>query len=70
VNVAARLEQVNKELGTRVLVSRSTMDLLRDDHGLTALGAVHMQGKQREVQVYGNCVAAEPARSAGPSTPA
>jgi class 3 adenylate cyclase len=52
VNLAARLEQLNKECGTRVLVSDSTHALLRDDRGLAPVGPVTVRGKQGPVNAY------------------
>ena len=52
VNVAARLEQLNKEYGTGVLVSGNTVDGLQDTFPLSYLGAVAIRGKREPVRVY------------------
>ncbi|MBT3886021.1 MAG: adenylate/guanylate cyclase domain-containing protein [Rhodospirillaceae bacterium] len=55
VNIAARLEQMNKEFGTRVLISEDTKTLAGDtgDFAFTAMGAMPIRGKTQEVTVYG-----------------
>lgn len=51
VNIAARLEQLNKEYGTTVLVSESTVEMAgRDD--MKSLGAVTVRGKSHPVEIY------------------
>jgi adenylate cyclase len=52
VNVAARLEELNKDYGTRLLVSGKTVDALHDDYSLLRLGNVAIRGKREPVQVY------------------
>jgi adenylate cyclase len=52
VNLAARLEKLNKEHGTWILVSESTVDLLPDRKGLEPLGEVLIRGKARSVRIY------------------
>ena len=52
VNLAARLEQLNKEHGTLVLISESTIDLLTDKHPFEALGEAHIRGKNRPVRIF------------------
>lgn len=52
VNVAARLEELNKEYGTRLLVSGNTVEMLQDDYPLLALGNVAIRGKREPVQIY------------------
>lgn len=50
VNTSSRLEQLNKELGTRVLVSRELAAGL-DDFLFRDLGEVRLRGKRNEVRV-------------------
>jgi len=54
VNVAARLEQMNKDLGTRILVSGSTILRLPEElvSQSTPHGAHQVKGRKRPVDVY------------------
>jgi adenylate cyclase len=50
--MAARLEQLNKEYGTSVLVSGDTVATLEDSYPLTLIGEVSLRGKAAPVKVY------------------
>jgi adenylate cyclase len=53
VNLAARLEQLNKEYGTRIIVSDSTVALAgRDRFGFKRLGDVKTRGRSQPTTVY------------------
>lgn len=52
VNLAARLETLNKELGTRVLVSASTVAALSRSFPLEPKGHVTVRGKRNLVSLY------------------
>ena len=53
VNLAARLEQLNKDYGTRVLVSGTTRELLNGAaRQLEPVGEVVVRGKTQPVQLY------------------
>ncbi len=52
VNVAARLEELNKTHGTHTLISGATVGILRDDFLLERLGDVQIRGKDALVTVY------------------
>ena len=53
VNLAARLEQLNKEHGTRILVSRRTADLAgRDRFDFVPIGSTTVRGRQATVEIY------------------
>ncbi|MFO1036410.1 MAG: adenylate/guanylate cyclase domain-containing protein [Geminicoccaceae bacterium] len=52
VNVAARLEEMNKSYGTSVLVSGSTFDALSEECRLAAMGQVAIRGKREPVRIY------------------
>ena len=52
VNVAARLEQLNKQHGTLVLLSGTTVDLLTGSYPLERIGEVEIRGKTEPVNVY------------------
>ncbi len=52
VNTAARLESANKQLGTRILISGSTRDLLRDEYRLRELDLIRVEGRLAPVSVF------------------
>lgn len=54
VNVAARLEQLNKEYGTTVIVSSPTRELMRDDsaYAWRELGCLPIRGRNAHLAVY------------------
>ena len=52
VNLAARLEQLNKDYGTLVLVSGSTVSLLADTYPLESIGEVAIRGKHEPVELF------------------
>ena len=52
VNVAARLESANKQLGTRILISGSTREQLRDYYRLREIDLLQVSGKREPVPVF------------------
>lgn len=52
VNLASRLEGLNKIYGTQILLSQSTMELLPPDFALRLLDFVLVKGKIKPVTVY------------------
>ena len=53
VNLAARLEQLNKEHGTRILVSRRTADLAGGERfAFVPIGSTTVRGRQAAVEIY------------------
>jgi adenylate cyclase len=52
VNLAARLEQLNKQHGTLVLISESTAALLNGEHPIEPLGEVEIRGKTQSVRIF------------------
>jgi len=53
VNLAARLEQLNKQEGTRILVSETTVDLIGADRfPFRRIGEVTVRGKHKSAVVY------------------
>lgn len=55
VNLAARLEQLNKQFGSQVLISEAVWKAMGQNgnqHQAVALGHVPVRGHEREVQVY------------------
>ena len=52
VNLAARLEQLNKDYGTLILVSGNTVSLLNDSYQLESIGEVAIRGKQKMIELF------------------
>ncbi len=52
VNLASRLESLNKELGTHVIVSESTRIAVEGDYDFRALDEVRVRGKEKPVKIY------------------
>ena len=63
VNLAARLEQLNKNLGTDLLVDEETVQRLRGSAPLTFVNEVKVRGRVSSVRVY---TGKEDARSSEP----
>jgi adenylate cyclase len=54
VNVAARMQDVTRELGEPLLLTEATRSLLEDaDIGLKSHGSLHLRGKSKELTIYG-----------------
>ncbi|MDD2753568.1 MAG: adenylate/guanylate cyclase domain-containing protein [Candidatus Portnoybacteria bacterium] len=52
VNLAARLEGLNKEYGTNIIVSRFTRDKVADKFNCPYLDKVNVKGKEIPVEIY------------------
>jgi adenylate cyclase len=52
VNLASRLEGLNRDFGTRILVSEATLALLGGGYRVRPLGAARVKGKEESVAVY------------------
>ncbi|HOG27706.1 MAG TPA: adenylate/guanylate cyclase domain-containing protein [Vicinamibacterales bacterium] len=52
VNLGARLESLNKEYGTRLIVSDATRTRLKGRYDLRPLGSVTVKGKSEEVAIF------------------
>lgn len=52
VNVAARLEQANKETGTRVLIAEATVNAARDRPDVVPVGTIAVRGRAARVSVW------------------
>src|SRR5581483_1859900 len=52
VNVASRIEALNKTLGTSLLFSKATLDLLQDRQGVNALPPQQVKGVDEPVEVF------------------
>jgi class 3 adenylate cyclase len=52
VNVASRIQSLNKEYGTRILVSGATRAKLAGERRLAALPSARVKGREAEIEVY------------------
>ena len=52
VNVAARLEQLNKQYGTHMLIGENTYDIAKNHFNFIQLGNVQLKGKKKTINVY------------------
>jgi adenylate cyclase len=52
VNLAARLEELNKQYGTRILVSESTREACGDRFVFHGLGSVTVRGRSDAVAIF------------------
>jgi len=52
VNLGSRLESLNKDYGTRIIISDATRTQLRGAHQLRPLGDVVVKGKTRAVAIF------------------
>ena len=52
VNIASRLENMNKELETQLLISSATYELLKEKHTWSESGTVNIKGKEQPISVY------------------
>ncbi len=52
VNLGARLESLNKDYGTRILISEATRRQLKGHYDVRALGEVRVKGKTRPVAIF------------------
>ena len=52
VSTASRLEGMNKEFGTGLLLSQATAEQLGGAFGLEALGNVQVRGRAESLEVY------------------
>jgi adenylate cyclase len=70
VNIAARLEGVNKEFGTRICVSHAVFREAGERLWLRRIGVVNVKGRRSELQVYEllGIKGGDPALEASPET--
>jgi adenylate cyclase len=52
VNLGARLESLNKEYGTRIIISEQTRAALKGRYDIRPLGGVTVKGKSQAVQIF------------------
>jgi adenylate cyclase len=70
VNLGARLESLNKERGTTIIISAATVALLKTPPPMRPLGSVVVKGKSVPVDIFEVLVAGPPAADAGTAAPA
>ncbi len=52
VNVSSRLQTLNKELGTTILISETTFAAVKDDFVCREMPEAHLRGKTQELRFY------------------
>ncbi|MBI3046533.1 MAG: adenylate/guanylate cyclase domain-containing protein [Candidatus Harrisonbacteria bacterium] len=52
VNVASRLEGINKEYGTQIIIGESTKNKLKGKYDLKSLGSVAIKGRAEPLNIY------------------
>jgi adenylate cyclase len=52
VNVAARLEQLNKQFNTHILIGENTFELTKNFFSFTELGDFQLKGKEKTIKVF------------------
>lgn len=52
VNIAARIEEINKKYDTSILISESTYNLIKDDFVVKEIDSVQLRGLKKEVKIY------------------
>lgn len=52
VNLASRLESLNKEYGTRIIISEATYERVKDGFRTRALEPVKVKGKTESTMIY------------------
>ncbi len=57
VNLGSRLESLNKEYGTRIIMSDATRTRLTTEYTTRPLGSVVVKGKTKPVEIFEVCVA-------------
>jgi class 3 adenylate cyclase len=67
VNLAARLEQLNRELGTEILVSAEVAARVRGRFILKPAGSTMLKGFAEPIQVFALLAASEPAALGPPA---
>ncbi len=70
VNLGARLESLNKEKGTTIIVSAATVALLKTPPPMRPLGSVVVKGKSVAVEIFEVLADGQPAAAGGPAADA
>jgi adenylate cyclase len=67
VNLAARLESLNKDFNSRIIISDATRRQLRGEYDIRPLGSVTVKGKTQSVEIFEVLVPAETAMGRTPA---
>ncbi len=59
VNLGSRLESLNKQFNSHIIISEMTKSMLKGSYHMRPLGSVKVKGKTKEVSIYEVCVSAE-----------
>ena len=62
VNLGARLESLNKEYNSHIIISEFTLAKLKGQYHTRSLGSVKVKGKSRAIDVYEVCRSGEESR--------
>lgn len=54
VNIASRLEGLNKNFGTQIIISENTKSKLANNYQLKNLGIVYVKGREEKINIYSN----------------
>jgi len=52
VNTASRVQSVNKDLGTTILVTGSTVERTQQEHNFRSMGSRSIRGRQQDVRLF------------------
>ena len=52
VNLGARLESINKEFGTNIIISEYTYEKVKDFFSVREIGSITVKGKTKAVKIY------------------
>jgi len=52
VNIASRLEGINKNFGTRIIISENTYKMVKDSVEVRELGKIAPKGISEEIRIY------------------
>lgn len=52
VNTSSRIQALNKEFGTTILISESTYQAIKDDFECRQMPDTHLRGKTRDLKIY------------------
>jgi adenylate cyclase len=52
VNIASRIEKLNKQFGTRIIVSENTYQEVKDYYNCREIDRVRIEGREQEITIY------------------